>query len=93
MIDKEFRKTLDDYVDEHEFEGETLILDNHSFDKSIVGITDDGILIYSFEKMIEEFMEDEGCDELEAIEWLEYNTLRALPYMGERRPIIIYEIL
>lgn len=91
MKDVKFREALDAYVDEMGFEEETLILDNHDYDKSIIGITEDGRLIYDFNKMVEEFAEDEECDETEAIEWLEYNTLRALPYMGDRAPIIIQE--
>ena len=91
MKDLKFRKALDAMVEDQGIEEEVLILDNHAYDKSIIGITPDGRLIYDFEKMIQEFMEDEDCDETEAIEWLEYNTMRALPYMGERAPIIITE--
>lgn len=91
MKDEKFRKALDAMAEEQGIEEEVLILDDHAYDKSVVGITEDGRLIYDFNKMVEEFMEDEQCDEIEAIEWLEYNTLRALPYMGERAPIIITE--
>lgn len=91
MKDEKFRKALDAMVEDQGTEEEVLILDNHAYDKSVVGITEDGRLVYDFNKMVEEFMEDEHCDEIEAIEWLEYNTLRALPYMGERAPIIITE--
>lgn len=94
MVNEKFREALDAYVEEHEIQenyGSTIILDNHAYDNSVVGITEDGILVYDFDKMVEEFMEDEGCDELDAIEWLEYNTLRALPYMGDRRPILIMD--
>lgn len=91
MKDEKFRKALDAMVEDQGIEEEVLILDDHAYDKSVVGITEDGRLIYDFNKMVEEFMEDEQCDEIEAIEWLEYNTLRALPYMGERAPIIITE--
>lgn len=91
MKDLKFRKALDAMVEDQGIEEEVLILDNHAYDKSIIGITEDGRLIYDFEQMVQEFMEDEDCDETEAIEWLEYNTMRALPYMGERAPIIITE--
>jgi hypothetical protein len=32
-------------------------------------------------------------DEIEAIEWIEYNTIRALPYMGPEAPIIVYPLM
>lgn len=91
MEDKKFRKALDALVADQGIEEAVIRLDNHHYDKSIIGMTEDGRLIYSFELMVQEFMEDEGCDETSAIEWLEYNTLRALPYMGERAPIIMME--
>ena len=94
MKDLIFREALNNYVEENNIEedcGDVLMLDNHAYDRSIVGITVDGKLVYDYEKMVEEFMDDEECDELEALEWLEYNTMRALPYMGERRPIILIE--
>ena len=94
MKDLVFREALNNYVEENNVEedcGDVLMLDNHAYDRSIVGITVDGKLVYDYEKMVEEFMDDEECDELEALEWLEYNTMRALPYMGERRPIILIE--
>jgi hypothetical protein len=33
-------------------------------------------------------MEDEGWTVEESIEWIEYNTIRALPYLGPNAPII-----
>lgn len=91
MKDIKFRKALDAMIKDQGIEEEVLLLDDHAYDKSIIGITEDGRILYDFEKMIQEFAEDEGCDETEAIEWLEYNTIRALPYMGERAPIIVTE--
>ena len=34
---------------------------------------------------------DEMTEE-EAAEWLDYNTLRALPYAGENAPVVMYRI-
>ena len=89
MKDIKFRKALDAMIEDQGIEEEVLLLDDHAYDKSIIGLTEDGRLVYDFDKMVKEFAEDEQCDELDAIEWLEYNTLRALPYMGERAPIVI----
>lgn len=89
MVNEAFRKAIQAYGKDHDLE--IKILDNHAYDKSVVGITEDGRLIYSYEKMVEEFAEDEDCSEEEAIEWLDYNTLRAIPYFGEGAPIILYD--
>ena len=91
MVDQKFRKALDNYIEECGVEAKVIILDDHAYDKSIVGITENGRLVYDFAKMIKEFASDEKCSELEAIEWLEYNTLRAIPYMGENAPIVLIE--
>lgn len=87
MVDEKFRKALDAYAQEHD--QEIKILDNSAFDNSVVGISEDGRLVYDYRRMVIEYMEDEGCSEEEAVEWLDYNTLRAIPYFGEDHPIIV----
>ena len=57
-----------------------LKFENPSYDGCEIGTTHDGRLIYDFHKMIEYLMDEDGLEELEAIEFIEYNTLRALPY-------------
>jgi hypothetical protein len=39
--------------------------------------------------MVEWLMKTEGWSYEDASEWICYNTLRALPYMGEDAPIVI----
>lgn len=39
--------------------------------------------------MIEDLMKEEDLDYEDALEFIEYNTLRALPYMGDNAPIIL----
>lgn len=80
MIDEKFRESLDDYCLERDFS--TIFFENPAFDKSIVGITDDGRLVYDYEKMIDELAEDDDISREEAQEFIDYNTMRALPYIG-----------
>jgi hypothetical protein len=68
---------------------DALVFDNHSYDNSIIGVTFDGRAIYCLEMMIEELMQDEEMSMEEAIEWIEYNTIRSLPYAGEKAPIVV----
>ena len=42
--------------------------------------------------MVEWLVETEGFTIEEAVEWIEYNTIRALPYMEEGAPIIMYPL-
>jgi hypothetical protein len=68
---------------------DAIVFDNASYDNSIIGSTFDGRAIYDFNVMVKEYAEDNECDELEAIEWIEYNTMRALPYAGEKAPEVV----
>lgn len=65
---------------------------NYSYDDALIGVSHDGRAIYDFEKMIDWLVEEEGWTEDEAVEWIEYNTIRALPYMGSDAPIIMYPL-
>ena len=62
-------------------------------DECIIGIDTNGRTIYNYEKMVN-FLIEEGMDDIEAIEWLEYNTIRSLPYIDSqtngKAPIIMY---
>jgi hypothetical protein len=69
---------------------DTIVFDNPSFDNSIIGVTTDGHAVYDYEKMVEELMKDDNISEQDAIDWIEYNTIRAIPYAGEMAPIIMF---
>jgi hypothetical protein len=67
---------------------ETVFFEHPSFVKAITGITDSEQLIYDYEMMIAAAMEEENWEYEEAIDWIEYNTLRSIPYMGSTHPIV-----
>lgn len=71
---------------------DAIVFDNMSYDGSIIGVTTDGRVVYDYDKMVEELMEDEQCSYEEAADWVDYNTIRALPYAGPNGPIIMYNI-
>jgi hypothetical protein len=71
---------------------DVVILENYSYDDALVGVTEDGRAVYDWEKMIDWLMETEGMDPIEALEWIEYNTIRALPYAGPNAPIIMHRL-
>ena len=71
---------------------EAIVFDNMSYDNSIVGVTTDGRVVYDYDKMIDELMQDEEWSYEDAVEWIEYNTVRSLPYGGPGAPIIMYSI-
>ena len=85
MINNELR----DYIaEEHE---EAVVFNVPSYDNAIVGLSDDGRIIYDYDLMIKELTNDTALTEDEAIQYIDYNTIRTLPYIEEAvRPIILY---
>lgn len=71
---------------------DVVILENYSYDDALIGVTEDGRAVYDFDKMVSWLMETEGFTQDEAVEWIEYNTIRALPYAGPDAPVIMYSI-
>ena len=81
---------------------EELLLDNDlegtayftgdDYDTAILGYTDDGRLVYSYEKMVEWLVENDNMTSDDAVEWLDYNTIRVIPYMGEKAPVVVYTL-
>lgn len=79
---------IKEYAKENEVE--IKYFTNPSYDNSIIGISYDDRVIYDFEKMVEDLMEQDNISYEEATEFIEYNTLRALAYIGPDAPIILY---
>ncbi len=73
-----------------ELDEDSIVFDRPAFDNSIIAITTDGKAVYDYNKMVVELMEDDGISEEEAIDWIEYNTLRAIPYAGDMAPIVVF---
>lgn len=69
---------------------DAIVFENPEFCKAFLGVSDDGRLVYDYAKMIESLMEEEDLSEEESIDFVNYNTIRAIPYMGEKAPIILY---
>ena len=56
------------------------------FDKAIIGVTTQGLVVYDYNKCVEVLMK-EGMEEDEAVEHLDFNVVGS--YMGEGTPIFI----
>lgn len=67
---------------------EAVVFDSPDYDEAIVGVTDEGLVVYDYDKMVQILVDRDGMEEMEAIEFIEYNTIRALPYF-ENAPIVM----
>lgn len=72
---------------------ESVVFENPDYEDAIIGWDENsGRIIYDYEKMVECLMNEDGMEYDEATEFIDYNTVRACPYMGERAPIILKSI-
>lgn len=67
---------------------ELLLFSNPEFSNSIIGISSDNRVIYDYDLMVQDLMKTENLSEIDAIEFINYNTIRSLPYY-ENAPIIL----
>lgn len=72
---------------------ESVVFESPDYEDAIIGWDENsGRIIYDYEKMVECLMNEDGMEYEEAAEFIDYNTVRACPYMGERAPIILRSI-
>lgn len=69
-----------------------LIFTDFGYDDAFIGVSNDERAIYDYDKMIEWLEKTQDFTREEAVEWIDYNTVRALPYYGDRAPIILYRM-
>lgn len=69
-----------------------IVFEAPDYASAFVGISEDGRAIYSYALMIESLMKEDDMNSNEAAEFIEFNTISSLPSLGEKAPIIMYEI-
>lgn len=79
---------LKEYLTNRGYE-DTVVLESPDYVDAVVGVTIDGQVVYEWRKMVEHLVAKDGMSTEVAEEFAAYNTVRALPYMGEKRPIIM----
>lgn len=67
------------------------VFDDYDYADAFIGMSDDGRAVYSYDKMVEWLMLKENWTFEEAVEWIDYNTMRALPYYPGG-PIVVYDV-
>lgn len=70
---------------------DAIVFDNCAYDNAIIGTTFDGRAIYEYNRMVKELVNDDNISVDEAIEWIDYNTIRSLSYINGRKPMIVYK--
>lgn len=70
---------------------DVVVFENPSYDDALIGVTTDNRAVYNYALMVEYLVNNDGFDYEEAVEFIEYNTIRALPYF-EAAPIVIHQL-
>lgn len=77
----------------YDLEGsDILLIDDDCYCDSLVGVTDDSRAVYDKDMMVEEYAKHYHCLLEEALEFIDYNVIRALPYYYEKAPIIFNKL-
>ena len=80
---------IEKYAEENGLE-DMIIFENPDYTEAFIGHLDDGRAVYDYYKMVECLMKEDGMSEEDAMDFISFNTLRAIPYMGEKAPIGFY---
>ena len=72
---------------------EAIILEPRStFNRAIIGSDVDNRIVYSSNKIIRAFMDEDGMTEQEALEYFEFNTLGTIqPMDNPNKPLFVYD--
>ena len=80
--------SAEDRLLDNGYEGVKYLTD-YSYDTALIGVSHDDRAIYDYDLMVQWLVNEEGLSEEEAVEWIDYNTIRALPY-DSSGPIVLY---
>lgn len=70
---------------------DVIVFDDYG-EETLIGVDSNNCAVYDYGKMIEWTMRNFDCMYEDAVDWIEYNTIRSLPCVGEGAPIVVYPI-
>ena len=99
MSNNELKEILYDMIQDEDVLDQMIILEGDEFADGVIGITNDNHVVYSYERLVQSlakaYKDENQTDEeaeLSAMEWIDYNTIRSLPYMEKEglAPVIMF---
>ena len=94
MTNEELKARLQNRIPEPEILDKIVVLEGDEFADGAIGLTDDFKIVYSYERLVQSLSRAYGEKEEQSVEYLDYNTLRMIPYwknQGLLAPIIVHE--
>lgn len=65
-----------------------IVFDDYGIE-TLIGVDSENRAVYDYDKMVEWIMQTDKCSYDDAVDWIEYNTIRSLPYVGNKAPIVV----
>ena len=83
---------INELVAEYGFDDDgVIIFENYDYASAFIGFTHDGRAVYNYELMLDYLIDEQGFIYEDAVEWIDYNTIRAIGY-NSKDPIILFPI-
>lgn len=68
-----------------------IVFDDYDIE-TLIGVDSENRAVYDYDKMVEWIMKTDKCSYDDAVDWIEYNTIRSLPYVGNKAPIVVHPV-
>ena len=82
------RDDIEIFANENELE--IPMFDSPSYDTAIIGLSINNEVVYDYDLMVDYLVKQDNCTVEDAIDFIEYNTIRALPYcLYRNKPIVV----
>lgn len=72
---------------------DSVVFENPDYDDAIIGVTTDGGVVYDYSLMVSSLAESDNMSEEDAVDFIDYNTVRSIPYAPDPKPVIIYKLV
>lgn len=70
---------------------DVIVFDDYGIE-TLIGVDSENRAVYDYDKMVEWIMKTDKCSYDDAVDWIEYNTIRSLPYIGDKAPIVVRSV-
>ena len=71
---------------------DVIVFSDPSYGKALIGVTSNNQAVYDYDLMVESLMEENDWTYEDAIDWIDFNTIRSLPYVGIGSPVVMYPL-
>ena len=71
-------KEIEEYIEENGF-NLSVYFTNPNYASAIIGISTEGNVVYSYERMIDYLMKTDDMTYEDAVDWIDYDVVRSIP--------------